>query len=376
MATTTVILIFLIFRIIDLTIAVIAPYFIEYLGFFPYKEILDLSFLPHYFAAFGNFDGVHYVRISQHGYDNYEQAYFPLYPLLIRYISPLFSGNSVAAGILISWISGAAALVFFTKYLDNIGLKQRQITWVVIFMCLYPGSFFFGALYGESLFLFLISFSLYHLNKRAYFLAAISAALASLSRLSGVFLALPFIIQLWPQKNKQIMLLVITPFIGLISYMVYLSATTGDPFYFATVQPVFGAYRSTHIILLPQVIFRYLKIFITANHDSRYFVSVLEFVSFSAMFSAVCWEIFSILKSGTKNQLPRLGLAFFSAAYLILPTLTGTFSSMPRYSVMALSAYIVFSSIKSNIIKYGIAILFLILHAVVLSYFIQGYFVG
>ena len=39
-----------------------------------------------------NFDGMHYLDIARRGYGIYQQAFFPLYPKLIRLIAPVF-GN-------------------------------------------------------------------------------------------------------------------------------------------------------------------------------------------------------------------------------------------------------------------------------------------
>ena len=388
MATTTVIALFFIIRAIDLLIAAIAPYFITYLGFFPYKELLDLSRLPPFLASFGNFDGTHYIKIASHGYENYEQAFFPLYPLLIRFTAPLFGHNVVVSGLIISWIFGALGMAIFTSYLSGVLTDKKRIRWAIIFLVSYPTSFFFGAIYGESLFFFLVASALWSLQKKHYTTAAITAALASSSRFAGIFLIIPFVIAVLTahDKSRSIALkkhtlrnvaLLISPIIGLAAYMLYLIATTGDALYFITVQPVFGAYRSTHIILLPQVIYRYLKIFITANHDFRYYVAVLEFGMFITMLSAVIAEIVILYKSFTKNNnWPRLGLALFSLAYILLPTLTGTLSSMPRYSLLALSAYVSFAGIPSKALRYLLAGIFGAVHVFTLAYFIQGYFIS
>jgi len=59
---------------------------------FPYvDEVLKNSDLPAWMHQFGNFDGVHYVRIASAGYEyQFTQAFFPLYPLLIKIVSPIF----------------------------------------------------------------------------------------------------------------------------------------------------------------------------------------------------------------------------------------------------------------------------------------------
>jgi len=71
-----------------------------------------------------------------------------------------------------------------------------------------------------------------------------------------------------------------------------------------------------------------------------------------------------------------LALDLFSFANLLLPTLTGTFSSIPRYSLFSISIFIYLGQLKNNYIKYLILIIFVILHILLLGYFTQGYFIS
>ena len=103
---------------------------------------------------------------------------------------------------------------------------------------------------------------------------------------------------------------------------------------FFRVQPVFGANRSTNLILLPQVYFRYLKIFFTANWNFQYFVSLIEFFIFTFVFIVLILDLLKIVKFSENWKLKignyeRLSLSMFSFINLLLPTLTGTFSSIP-----------------------------------------------
>jgi len=71
-----------------------------------------------------------------------------------------------------------------------------------------------------------------------------------------------------------------------------------------------------------------------------------------------------------------LSLNIFSFTNLLLPTLTGTFSSIPRYSLFSLSFFLYLSQLQSKRIKVGLAVVFITLQIVLLSLFVQGYFVG
>lgn len=413
-------IIFFIWKLVDLIIAYFSIKIIPYLGFFPYKEIFLDYKLPNFITNFANFDGAQYLIIIREGYNQFTQAYFPLYPLLVKFISPVFLNNHLLTGLLLSNLCILIGLLFFWKYLT---LRARKISpiQIIIFLLLFPTSFFFGALYTEGLFFLLMVLVLWGLQNKKYRLVAIAGFLAALTRFVGVFLIIPIGFhflrlhtpvpspssaqlsfgraqQEGKKKNIQLILnlkfkisnflrllttnyYLLTPILGLLTYMAYLWKTTGDPLFFFNTQPVFGANRSTQLIFLPQVYYRYFKIFLTAAPDFQYFISMFEFIIFSfcliiLVISLVdSWRKFKgksfCLWLSTEN-----GLLLFSFINLLLPTFTGTFSSIPRYALMSLSVFIYLGRIKRGWIKIIIGCIFGILHILCLGFFIQGYFVG
>ena len=394
---------FLIWRVFDFLVIFFSQKIIPYLGFFPYKEELPGFNLPSWISALANFDGLHYISIARNGYAQYEQAFFPLYPLIIKLLSPLFSNNQLLTGIIISNVSFLIGITIFAR-------SYKDGKWLMVFLFAFPTSFFFGAVYTEGLFFLLLISTLYFLKKENYLAVIVFAFLTSLTRLVGVFLIIPIIFhviqRLDPRLrgddnnktmrqsnnsfilNTKYLILILSPLFGLASYCLYLWQTTGDPLFFLTSQPIFGANRSSHLILLPQVYWRYFKIFITAAHDSRYFVSLIEFLMFNFVFTILFLDLFKNLRiknwklalSGVEGLKIRnydlLGLNLFSLANLILPTLTGTLSSIPRYALFSLSFIIYLVGLKNNLIKYFIIMIFLILHILLLGYFTQGYFIS
>jgi len=403
-------ILFIIWRLIDFSFAYLSTIFIPYLGFFPYKEIFIDYKLPIFISGFASFDGAQYLIIVREGYNQLTQAYFPLYPIIVKFVSLIFLNNHLLAGLFISNICFFIGLLFFNKYLSlRADITSHQQT--IVFLLLFPTSFFFGALYTEGLFFLLVILALWGLKKEKYWLVAMVGFLAALTRLVGVFLIIPIVFHLISQyqiskikdqshslkvKNKKnthalrfsnfIRFLttnyyLLAPLLGLLTYTTYLWKTTGDPLFFFNTQPMFGANRSTHLIFLPQVYYRYVKIFITASPNFQYFISVFEFLvfNFSLFVLILCFidnwpkfkgKSFHLLLS-TDN-----GLLLFSFINLLLPTLTGTFSSIPRYALMSLSVFIYLGAIQRRWIKVMIACLFGTLHIICLGLFIQGYFVG
>ncbi|MFA5770307.1 MAG: mannosyltransferase family protein [Patescibacteria group bacterium] len=386
MSFLLILLFFLIWRGFDFLIIFFSQKIIPYLGFFPYRDQLPGFHLPSWISALANFDGLHYVLIAKDGYSQYEQAFFPLYPLLIKFLAPLFSNNQLFTGLIISNVSFFLGLILFYKYLYLIRATKMVAPTTILFLLAFPTSFFFGAVYTEGLFFLLVISTLYFLKKEKYLLVVIFAFLTATTRIVGVFIIVPIAIHLYGKyqklknnnKNratKMVAPTLLAPLFGLGLYCFYLFKTTGDPFFFFSSQPAFGASRSTHLISFFQVYWRYFKIFFTATRNFQYFISIIEFSFFSFVLIILILDLFKNYKLKIRNY-DLLGLNLFSLINLILPTLTGTFLSIPRFSLMSLSVFIYLSQIKNNLVKYLILIIFLILHILLLGYFTQGYFIS
>jgi len=356
--------------------------FVPYGGQFPYKEVLLEYKLPTFLTNLANFDGVHYLLIGRGKYLQYEQAFFPLYPLLIKFLGPLFLKNYLLAGLIISNVCFFFSLFFLTRLLKLLFPKNNLfLSYYFLFLFLFPTAFFFQAFYTESLFMLLFIGSLYFLKTKNYLLAGILAALSSATRLIGVFLFIPFLFDLLSQKPKKsslisptpLSLLIASPFLGLFFYMIFLYLTVGDPLYFFNSQPAFGANRSTTIIFLPQVYFRYLKIFFTSSWNLPYFISLVEFFLFNFVLITCLWEF---VKNWQKRNYFLLSLAIFSLINILLPSLTGTLSSIPRYALFSISTFFYLASLKNKYWRLGIGAVFLFLQIVLFGLFIQGYFVS
>ena len=381
-----ILIIFLLFRVIDLAIIYIASFFIPYLGFFPYKEIAQQYNLPKFITTLANFDGVHYLLIAKNGYTQYQQAFFPLYPLLIRLLSPLFSSNYLLTGLFISNFSFLLGLFYLNKYLLISKYPISNIKYLFLFLIAFPSSFFFGAVYTEGLFFLLIISTLYFLKKEQYLLTILCAFFAALTKLIGLFIFIPILFH-FLNSNKSIhwkmkLTVLLSPLFGIVLYSLYLLKSTGDPLFFLNAQWAFGANRSSNIILLPQVYYRYFNIFFTARYNFQYFISLIEFIVFNFVFVILVWNLFkNCLPANKAGKLEiinfdRLGLNIFSLINLLLPTLTGTFSSIPRYALFSLAIFFYLAQIRNFSLKLTIAITFTILHLVLLGFYAQGYFVS
>lgn len=354
---------FLIWRIATFFFSYISEYFLpNFANRFPYVETLKNYGLPHWVWAFGNFDGVHYLRIAQDGYAyQYTQAFFPIYPILIKIVSFVTLGNYLLAALLISNISFLIALIIFHKLIIKL-YNSKIAFWSIIFLLTFPTSFYFGAVYTEGLFFLMIVSSFYLAQQNKNWQAAVLGLFASATRLVGVFLSLSVFTK---QRGKLHFAFLLVP-LGLVSYMVYLQLKFNNAFYFMTAQTAFGQNReTTKIILLPQVFYRWINQLLS-THGLVFANSAFEL---STIIFAIILLIIGI-KTIKKEWL------IFSAFALITPTLTGSLVSMPRYLLIAFPIYIVLAQLKNTATKITIALIFTVLLFITTILFSQGYWVA
>lgn len=370
---------FIVWRILLFISAFAGILYLPFTPRFPYSEALLIpSGLPGWVWTFANFDGVHYLTIASSSYSaQFTQVFFPLYPLSIRIIHGILQMRTgIIPGILISNVC------FLISMRLLYGLVTRDFNrstgiWSLLFLLVFPTSFFFGSLYTESLFFMLTVGAFYASRLGKWRLAGILGAFASATRLHGIFL---FPALLWErfeylkqQKSFTPVSLIRSPLLlipaGLISYMVYLQMAFGDALYFWHAQPVFGAQRSgDSIILLPQVVWRYIKILFSIPFGTETF-----WIPAAEMgFTFLCLLIL-VLAHRLKI---RLSYLIFSWISVILPTMTGTFSSMPRYVLVAFPMYIVLAKIPNLILRSLLAAGFLVLLVVFTILFTRGHWVS
>lgn len=320
-----------------------------------------------------NFDGFHYVKIARDGYQHLQQAFFPFYPKLIRFFEKII-GDYTISGVIISSISFLAFMYLLSKLLKEVGEDSQTIKKTLIYYALFPTSFYFLSVYTESLFMVWIIASFYLAEKKQWFLAGLVAGLAAYTRFIGVFMVPALIYRYYQSVTKRQMidrlqaakeaignyfswqylkyliktrlpllkslLGISTGLWGLVVYGFYLHRTFGDFFYFANVRPDFlGGRQVNRIVMIYQVFWRYLKMIFTVDLISyTYFYVWLELL-ITLLF------VFLILYGWLRTKISRSWVIFSAFAFLV-PTFTGTFSSMPRYVLVCFPCFITLAKLK------------------------------
>ncbi len=148
------------------------------------------SFFHYFINPWFQWDTLSYMEISILGYnpESSSIAFMPLYPMLMRWLSPLTAGDHLFAALLISTICFSLVLILLYEIASEIyspAVAFRSVIALVVF----PTSFFLLAGYTESLFLALVLGCFYLARHKHWYWAALFGSLAALTRLQGVILA-------------------------------------------------------------------------------------------------------------------------------------------------------------------------------------------
>ncbi|GIH93142.1 mannosyltransferase family protein [Planobispora siamensis] len=173
--------------------------------------------------------------IAEHGYDGVPggdpdpglPAFFPGMPLVLRAVN-LITGDWTIAGLVISFVAGAVAVVALARLAEFEGPPGAG--WrAVLALLLWPMAVFLFAGYSESLFLAFAIPAWLAARKGNWTLAAALAAGASCVRITGLFLALALIVEFVAQHRpvRQAPWLAL-PFLPLLAYSAYQYGRTGD----------------------------------------------------------------------------------------------------------------------------------------------------
>lgn len=269
------------------------------------------------FAPLANWDGGWYLGVAHEGYpvsNPRSFAFFPLYPLVLRGIMFLPVPERFAASLL----NG----LFFALAMACLRRLYPGRDHALLLVAFLPFSFFFGAVYTESLFVFLAAAALLAVQEDKGLAAAGLGALAALTRVSGIATGV-FALAISGSRRRQTAVLAAAgPLAGLALWMLRLRGKTGDPLRFLHAQVSFGRASSFEPALLLD------RLVETVRHGS----------------ALGLWEVGSLLAvlTGAAGLIWRRRWAegLFSAAVILMPLYTHSTTSLNRYALAAFPALV------------------------------------
>ncbi|PWI58408.1 GtrA family protein [Sulfoacidibacillus thermotolerans] len=247
-----------------------------WLTFYALLELLlhrqKITIYNLFLGYYKHWDSGWYLEIAKSGFTTLKQtAFWPLYPFFIRILHDVTGFSYTLSGVFISFL----AFIFFLYYIGRIadtefGTKTARAS--ILLFAFFPTSYYFDAVYTESLFMVFCVFAVEQAMANRFWSAGILAGLATLTRNTGVFLDLILFFEYlryrkmnlrfwtstwWKRLNHQVFALTL-PVLFLLFYMVYLKAHTGHLLAFLTAEkywdrhymPLWETYSFTWVKML------------------------------------------------------------------------------------------------------------------------------
>lgn len=206
-----------------------------------------------------------YIDIAEEGY-TYEGvelpsvAFFPLLPVLMRILGPLF-GDVAVAGLLISNLALLLATILLYRLADQEWGEQvaERAIW---YFSIFPASVFGSAIYTESLFLATAIGATLMARRGRWIGAGMLGIAASLTRLTGLLVVVLLAGEWWrqwrgnPAKRPTLWALLavaLTP-LGTASFMAYCWQTFGTPFAWASAASAWGRVPQSPFVTIAGII--------------------------------------------------------------------------------------------------------------------------
>ena len=314
-----------------------------------------------------------YVNIVEHGYTMGDiktgaqgtVTFFPLYPLLSRWLSLATTISVELAAVLIAQVAFfGALLVLYDLVSRDFGTTVAYRTLILLIVC--PTSFFFAAAYTESITLLLLVAAVWAIRRGRWWLAGGLGFLLTLARLPGVLIApilvLAYLHSLgwrWRAIRAPIVAAALPP-LALALFMAFQWQRFGTPFAFMIAQQSWDN-RLSPPWVLPQALYEHIFVY-----DNWPLATV----------QALFWIVFLVLTIGALLRLPwlySLTLLFF----LLPPYLSSWPWSVSRHVLLGFPAFIVLAQWTGRVwVRQLLVIAMIGLLALLTALFVNGVLVA
>lgn len=289
-------------------------------------------------------DGGWYHSVAKEGYKftpgrQSNSAFFPLYPLLMRVIYAVLPGNTDATWILAGCVVSNVALLIALAYLVQLlrlDFDHETAARAALYLLVFPTTFFFSAVYSESVFLVATVASFYYVRRSRWLLASAFGAAATLTRSPGILLGAPLLLEYlaqrefrWRAIRANVLWLGLLP-AALVAHMIYLQHAVGNAMAIQDAQRAWGGeWGALSWPWTPVVRF---------VHAPWMFNDVMNF-SFAA-------AVLILVVLTARRLRPSYGL--YAAICYWFITSWSTFESMPRYVLVIFPAFAVLAKLGRN----------------------------
>ncbi|XVX19681.1 hypothetical protein ACQP1U_15465 [Actinomycetota bacterium] len=157
---------------------------------------------------FAHWDSTLYGAIADRGYPApgetcCYQAFFPGFPMSMRWLAPVFGGDYFWAGFAVVQLSALAAAVLLWRLARGVTGSDAAANWSVVAMAVFPTSLFLTVVYTEAPFLALSLAAWVAATRGHWWLASAAAALAGTVRINAVFLTAALLLMWWLARRNR-----------------------------------------------------------------------------------------------------------------------------------------------------------------------------
>jgi len=289
--------------------------------------------------VFRTWDAPHYLALAAHGYGGAgpKNAFYPLYPALVRLAAPAFGGDLLAAALALSMALGLMGLFVLHDLLVRL-TSVRVANLTVMLMCIQPAAFFTVLPYSESLFLLLLAVFCTALARERFWWAAALGALLALTRAVGVFSVLPLALALYSaRRSVATWTCCLLPLAGWASYFAIVYFQTGDPWLGFSVQKNFATAPSIARLFDPLTFAREL---FHVRRLHAFSGSLLERLAFAAYLVAL-----GVSFARARRQPETRPWFALTASFGLIPAVATVLMSFTRYLSVIFPVFVVLAEV-------------------------------
>jgi hypothetical protein len=314
-------------------------------GAVAFQVLLDqpLSSSRALLEIWNRWDAPHYLALAQFGYQDEGEirlflVFFPMFPLLVRIVA-VAVGDYLVSALLVSTVASVAAGLLLYR-LVRLDATEEIAQRAVVFLLIFPTSYFLHVGYTESVFLAFVLGSVLAARGGNWAAAGLLGAGAAFTRMNGAFLIPVLAVEAFQQYRERgrwnlgvIWIGAIA--LGTLGYLAINYTVTGDPFRFLTIQqshwiremvPPWEGIRNLHGYINWQ----------GNSYIQLVGVQELTFVMLGLAGSVAAWLV---LRPSYAVWMTLNWLLFVSNSFI---------ASTPRYTLTLFPLFIIFAALAQN----------------------------
>ena len=301
---------------------------------------IPTSALAPMLDVLSSWDGIWYLRIVRDGYPRHvmphvtyfvpdaRAAFFPAYPLLVRFVDKLLPGGDTTAALATNFVLGAIA-IFLLGVLARRLYGDQVAAKAMVLGAMFPGSFVLSFAYTEALLLVFAMGCLWCLMSEKWIWAGVLAALGTATRPNGLALVLAcavasFIAIRRERKWKSLAAPLLAPG-GFVAFQIWLGHHTGEAgVWFRVQSEAWGEGASYGLTAIRK----------TFEAFARPLTSPTNIITAASVMTMALMIYF-----GYRKRLPPAMIAY-SAGIIVLMLIPNTVTARPRFLYTAFPLFI------------------------------------